>query len=170
VVTQPWATVITGMLAVLAASIAYLGVLKTVGATDRREREAREAVRVQQWNSERSAVIVEAMTALALLRDRFDRMDSAYRWIDVPAVGADVPLGAVLAATIVPIAKLRLYRFADAADCAAGLVGECYRLYSVVSDNPEGGKDNTDWWRVEDAFKSALGALEKELAACSATR
>ncbi|MFI6774256.1 hypothetical protein [Nocardia sp. NPDC050412] len=39
--TQPWATIITGALAVVAASIAYLGVLKNLADQRRRENRTR---------------------------------------------------------------------------------------------------------------------------------
>ncbi|QIS13635.1 hypothetical protein [Nocardia arthritidis] len=62
--TQPWATVIAGLLAVAAATIAYCGLLKNIGAQRKAEQRARS---IEQLN-ETVAAIETLSAAITVLR------------------------------------------------------------------------------------------------------
>lgn len=145
--TQPVATVLAACIAIVAATTAYLGVLKTTSTTRRENRRAEK---------------VEVLTAAHVAMQDYVRTiqqlgttPHEYRTVLLTYLG-EGRINEILAAVSVSYGKLYLYGFHDASKLGAALIAQLKVAWGAVVSDPS---IELPLAPIDDTYKAWLGAI-----------
>ncbi|QNI08310.1 hypothetical protein GAN17_20105 [Mycobacterium kubicae] len=150
--TQPKATVVAAVIAVVGALIAYAGVTKTTRTTRRENRR-----------EEKVAVLTEASAAIQELTRAIDRIalttDPAARAQQVAKMD-DGPMKKLGDRYSLSETKLELYGFTDSAKAAKSLSDTLMTVWNGLRRN---SNDDVDLAQSHDEYDEALKAIQTAL-------